>query len=373
MPAAPWRRAACRPLAAGQRDGAATPGGSSPPTTTAGSSGSPAAHTASRRPGRRRSPRWRPRLCRRPRPRASPDWAATGPGRRATGRCTGTGRGRRRGTRPRAAAGAPGSARAGRPGRGPRGRPGRGRERSAGPGPRPGRTSSRFSARVAVDLLRPPVADGDGAIARPRRRTGPPAAGRPSTRGRSGRSRARPGQLRAPRQLAGGRGAHGERRSRAAAAARAPPSRYRQIHSGVMPARTYSGSARGSLEANVARTGASSNRAVSSGRPSPWPSRPGSTNRSASIRHAAGVEHGAERDDARRPTLADERPVRSTRWRTYGPTMSTPPGATGASFSWAARIRRIAAMSSTVACRIVAWPAGSSRTLARAARARSGP
>ena len=65
-----------------------------------------------------------------------------------------------------------------------------------------------------------------------------------------------------------------------------------------MPARTYSGSARGSLEANVARTGASSNSAVSSGRPSPWPSRSGLDEQVREHARPAGVEHGAERDDA---------------------------------------------------------------------------
>ena len=134
---------------------------------------------------------------------ASPDWGCSGRVERSTRiRRSGTGRGRRSGSPPRAAAGRPGAAP--RRQRGPgRSRPARARARRASsrPGRRRGGSSRRSTTRIGARLADPGVAEpGDGAVGR-RRRTGRRRPSPPSSRGRrsavearSSRARARSGR-----------------------------------------------------------------------------------------------------------------------------------------------------------------------------------
>ena len=82
-----------------------------------------------------------------------------------------------------------------------------------------------------------------------------------------------------------------------------------------------------------------------------------------------GVDDRAVGDDLA-VERRDQRPMVGDEWRTYGPTMSK--RSTGPSLPWAARIRRIAGRSSSVAARIVGEPA-IRRRLRRAAPGRNAP
>ena len=254
--------------------------------------------------------------------RAARGWGARGAGRRGRPSTPGTGRGRRAGTRRSSRAGStgfgPGTSRWTGPPRPARLRP----PARPATGPRPGRTTQ------PVERARSPP---PGVRDRSRRR---PALGvvddeRIGVRPGSPRRRGRPGgtrpsrRARARRAAPGSAAAHARAPGCGSSAARTRPSRYRLTTAGVMPARDVERQRPRIVGGERRRARRALEQRREQRPPDPLAQPVGLDEQVAQLRGDRPVSTTAPNATTPPSTLATSARWWSTRWRTYGPMMST--------------------------------------------------